>query len=48
VGILAAGAGLTLYELSTQRASVEGALLELTHEQAEYRGTTEPVEASPM
>jgi len=41
VGILAAGAGLTLYELSTQRASLEDAFMELTHEHAEYRGTTE-------
>ena len=47
VGMLAAGAGLTLYELSTQRASLEDAFMELTHEHAEYRGTTEPAEANP-
>ena len=41
VGILAAGAGLTLYELSTERASLEDAFMELTHEHAEYSGTTE-------
>jgi ABC-2 type transport system ATP-binding protein len=46
VGILAAGAGLTLYELSTQRASLEDAFMELTHDHAEYRGTTESLEAS--
>jgi ABC-2 type transport system ATP-binding protein len=40
VGIVAAGAGLTLYELSTQRASLEDAFMELTHEQAEYRART--------
>jgi ABC-2 type transport system ATP-binding protein len=37
VGILAAGAGLTLYELSAQRASLEDAYMELTHEHAEFR-----------
>jgi ABC-2 type transport system ATP-binding protein len=37
VGILAAAAGLTLYELSTQRASLEDAFLELTHEQADFQ-----------
>jgi ABC-2 type transport system ATP-binding protein len=37
VGILAAGAGLTLYELSTQRASLEDAFMELTHDHAEFR-----------
>jgi ABC-2 type transport system ATP-binding protein len=45
VGILAAGAGLTLYELSTQRASLEDAFIELTHDHAAYQGTTEHVEA---
>ena len=45
VGILAAGAGLTLYELSTQRASLEDAFMELTHEHAEYRGTSGRPEA---
>ena len=43
VGILAAGAGLTLYELSTQRASLEDAFMDLTREQADFRvGTGEP------
>ena len=43
VGILAAGAGLTLYELSTQRASLEEAFMDLTHEQTEFGdGTEEP------
>jgi ABC-2 type transport system ATP-binding protein len=36
VGILAAAAGLTLYELSTQRASLEDAFLELTREHADF------------
>jgi ABC-2 type transport system ATP-binding protein len=47
VGILAAGAGLILYELSTQHASLEDAFMELTHEQAEYKGTTENMQSSP-
>ena len=46
IGILASGAGLTLYELSTQRASLEDAFMELTHEHAEYQGTTQTLEAS--
>ena len=37
VGILAATAGLTLYELSTRRASLEDAFMQLTHEHAEFR-----------
>ena len=37
VGILAAAAGLTLYELSTQRASLEEAFMDLTHEHADFR-----------
>jgi ABC-2 type transport system ATP-binding protein len=37
VGILAAAAGLTLYELSTQRASLEDAFMELTREHADFR-----------
>jgi len=40
VGIIAANAGLTLYELSAQRASLEDAFLELTHEQADFRAAT--------
>lgn len=41
VGVLASGSGVTLYELSTQRASLEEAFMELTHEHAEYKGTTQ-------
>ncbi|MEY9964152.1 ABC-2 type transport system ATP-binding protein [Streptacidiphilus sp. MAP12-16] len=41
VGILAAGAGLTLYELSAQRASLEDAYMELTHEHADFRATAD-------
>jgi ABC-2 type transport system ATP-binding protein len=37
VGILASGAGLTLYELSTQRASLEDAFMELTREHADHQ-----------
>jgi ABC-2 type transport system ATP-binding protein len=40
IGIVAATAGLTLYELSTQRASLEDAFLELTHEQADFHAPT--------
>jgi ABC-2 type transport system ATP-binding protein len=40
VGIVAAQAGLTLYELTTQRASLEDAFMELTHEHGEYRAPT--------
>jgi len=45
VGILASGAGFTLYELSTQRASLEDAFMELTHGHAEYSGTTDAAAA---
>ncbi len=40
VGIIAAQAGLTLYELTTQRASLEDAFMELTHEHGEFRAAT--------
>jgi ABC-2 type transport system ATP-binding protein len=48
VGTLAAGAGLTLYELSTERASLEDAFMELTHEQAEFHAprTADTVDAA--
>ena len=46
VGIAAARAGLTLYELSTKRASLEDAFMELTHSHAQYQGTTQPAMAS--
>ncbi len=39
VGITAAAAGLTLYELSTQRASLEEAFMELTREHADFRAS---------
>jgi len=41
VGIIAGGAGLVLYELMTQRASLEDAFMELTQEHADYRAPTE-------
>ena len=48
VGILAASAGLTLYELSAQRASLEDAFMELTREQADFRApTVDPQRSSP-
>ncbi len=37
VGIVAAGAGITLFELSTQRASLEDAFLDLTRDHADFR-----------
>lgn len=36
IGVIAAEAGLTLYELETQRASLEDAFMELTHEHAQF------------
>ncbi len=36
VGIIAANAGITLYELSPQEASLEDAFMEMTHDSAEY------------
>src|SRR5690606_23985079 len=36
VGIVAGAAGITLYELATQRASLEEAFMELTRDAAEY------------
>ena len=47
VGILAAGAGLTLYELSTEHASLEDAFMDVTRAHAEYRGTVQHVAGSP-
>jgi ABC-2 type transport system ATP-binding protein len=37
VGIVASGAGLTLYELGTTQASLEDAFLELTRDHTEFR-----------
>ena len=45
VGIIAAGAGLTLYELSTQRASLEDAFMELTHEHGDFRANVDEMSA---
>ena len=42
VGIIAAAAGLTLYELSTERASLEDAFMELTRDHAEFRAAPTP------
>jgi ABC-2 type transport system ATP-binding protein len=36
VGIIAAGGGITLYELSRQEASLEEAFMEMTRGSAEY------------
>ena len=36
VGIVAGTAGITLYELTTQSASLEEAFMELTRDAAEY------------
>jgi ABC-2 type transport system ATP-binding protein len=48
VGIVAAGAGLTLYELSTERASLEDAFMELTHEHADFHAANPDQSASPV
>jgi ABC-2 type transport system ATP-binding protein len=45
VGILAAGAGLTLFELSPQE-SLEDAFMEITHEQADFRATVHDLEVA--
>lgn len=45
IGTIAAGAGLTLYELSTHRASLEEAFLELTHEHADFQVPTDRSES---
>ena len=46
VGVLAAGAGLTLYELSPQEASLEEAFMELTRDSAEFLGGTHSPEGA--
>jgi hypothetical protein len=48
VGIVAAGAGLTLYELSTPRASLEDAFIELTHEHADFHAAHHDQSTSPV
>ena len=40
VGVIAASAGVTLYELSPQAASLEEAFMELTHDSLQYRTDT--------
>lgn len=40
IGELAAGAGIVLHELTPQRASLEEAFMELTHDAVEYTDTT--------
>jgi ABC-2 type transport system ATP-binding protein len=47
VDIIAAQAGLTLYELATQRASLKDAFMELTHEHGEFRAATPTPAAMP-
>lgn len=47
IGIIAAGARLTLYELSTQRASLEDAFLELTREHADFRPPADHRDGTP-
>jgi ABC-2 type transport system ATP-binding protein len=39
IGTLAAAHGLTLYELATQRASLEDAFMDLTHDSVEYQSS---------
>jgi hypothetical protein len=48
VGIVAAGAGLTRYELLTQRASLEDAFMELTHEHADFHAAHRDQSTSPL
>jgi ABC-2 type transport system ATP-binding protein len=47
IGILAAGAGLILYELSPQQASLEEAFMEMTRDSAEFLGSVVTPEGSP-
>jgi ABC-2 type transport system ATP-binding protein len=46
VGILAASAGIILYELSPRTASLEDAFMELTRDAAEYHAGGHPVTAN--
>jgi ABC-2 type transport system ATP-binding protein len=48
VGILAAGAGLTLYELSPQDASLEDAYMEMTRDSAEFHADVPLGQVSPV
>ncbi len=47
VGVIAAGAGLTLYELVTRRASLEDAFMELTRDQSQYRAAEPAAQVTP-
>jgi ABC-2 type transport system ATP-binding protein len=46
VGVLAAGAGLILYELSPQQGSLEEAFMEMTRDRAEFLGSAVTPEGS--
>jgi ABC-2 type transport system ATP-binding protein len=46
VGDIAAGEGLTVHELFTQRSSLEEAFMELTRDSVEYHAEV-PVDAGP-
>jgi ABC-2 type transport system ATP-binding protein len=48
IGTRAATAGITLFELSPVRASLEEAFMELTHDSVEYRGPGHPAPAAPI
>jgi len=48
VGIIASGAGLTLYELSPQEASLEEAFMEMTRDSADYLGDVAVPAGSPV
>jgi ABC-2 type transport system ATP-binding protein len=43
IGELAATKGITLHELATQRASLEDAFMDLTHDSVEFRASEAPV-----
>lgn len=45
VGVVAGAAGITLYELSNHRASLEEAFLELTREASDYHAGDTPIGA---
>ncbi|MGZ6804331.1 MAG: ABC transporter ATP-binding protein, partial [Nocardioidaceae bacterium] len=47
IGVIAAGAGLTLWELSPQQASLEEAFMDLTREAVEYSGATPTRRTAP-
>ncbi len=47
IGITAAGAGVTLYELSPQQASLEEAFMEMTRDAGEFHSATAPPPPEP-